>query len=551
MLSLDVCRSPDDTSTHHRFARWALCSAVAVILSPAASAAPWGLAPVPQVPYGDTTLSDCVVRATHTISLPGLFFGISDGDQSPDRPRSDYCAGMGTVADPTAWEPGTGLVILGGNSKTFIPKKAPQLRDVAIYGFEIDMFRISKMSDAVVPDPTLYPLSGVVEKDVRGITLPPNVQTGFTPDQFDPMPAFPVIAAAGANVNVPNRGEVTLAPGIYGDLTIGGAATVKLDGPGDFTFKSIHADNGCVFDPIHDENIETATNIYVEEFVHFGEFCDINPDDDPDDPNDDPDMPNKSVYFYIQGTDGSYGGANDSVDGLDGSGPAAFEYFGDRQFNACFVYTPNGTNNLRGVGDPRGYDVQFLGKHFQGLNLKVELYSPTKTQCPPLVPPVQCGAIGRLTIDPPNLPTQAGALHCLPNGELEVKGWALEIPLSVDTLEFYDINQPIPSTGQARNPCFTLTADADPTVSQLEAVPDPVAAIPAVESLLLTKTGGNFTQDLFNACSGLSSPTQAQVHAVLVAPLDPNTGVPVCYSNVTNYQIHSQAQALTCEVAAP
>jgi hypothetical protein len=400
-----------------------------------------------------------------------------------------------------------------------------------------------------VPDPILYPLSGVVEKDVRGITLPPNVQTGFTPDQFDPMPPFPVITAGATDINVPNRGVVTLSPGVYGALTIGGAATVKLDGPGDFTFKSIHADNGCVFDPIQDENIEAATNIYVEEFVHFGEFCDINPDDDPDDPNDDPDQPNKSVYFYIQGTDGSYGGANESVDGLDGSGPAAFEYYGDREFNACFVYTPNGTNNLRGVGEPRGYDVQFLGKHFQGLNLKVELFSPTKTQCPPLVPQVQCGALGRVTTDPPALPFTAGAFNCLASGELELKGWALSIPLSVKQLEFYDKDASIPVSSIGRTPCFVLNADTDPLVSGLVAEPDPTAPIPAVMSLLRTETGGTIAQELYNNC--VNATGQAEVYPVLVSPNSPDTGVPVCYSVATEWQVVGQNGASRCQIQAP
>lgn len=542
---------------------------LAMLYAPAASSAPWGLGHVPVLRDPTTEVSDCVVRATHKIALEGLFYGSAD-ESGPDGqgcdlcPRSDYCAGLGEDTDGDGemdeWVPGTGMIKLGGLSKAFVPFDAPALRDVAIYGYRIDMERISRMSDAIVPDPA-WPDSGVYAQGVKipvdhteaGIRGPAYIREILTPDQLPALPPFPSYASTGPDIVIPPAGSLTLTPGNYGTLYVGPKATLNLDGPGDYIFKWVYVAEGALVDPIHDEDIAIPwTRILVEDFVSVREFVVFNPDDDPNDPTDDPTRPNKSVYIYVANPDGCVAEAvNDNEPGLEPSGcPAAFEYYGDREFNACYVYTPNGTSNLRGVGDPDGYDIQFIGKHFQGLNRKVQLRSPPKDQCPPFGEVAECGTIGRVTnslryrelIDAGGtLPTdEIGALKCMANGELQVKGWylSLEKPATVWTLEFYKVLDNLPVNTVTRVPCYVLSTDSD----ELEVLQDPIEAI-ADRDLLRTVTGGNFAQELLAACG--SDP----VYPVLFAPISQDTSLPVCFSEASEWVISSDGN--TCSIDLP
>ena len=539
---------------------------LAVLYAPSASSAPWGLGNVPILPDDTTELSDCVVRATHAIALEGLFYGDADksgtdGKGSDAYPRSDYCAGLGEDADGDGemddWVPGTGMIKLGGLSKAFVPFDAPDLQDVAIYGYRIDMERISRMSDAVVPEAGLAG-SGVYARGIKiplghtepGIRGPAYIREVLTPDQLPSLPPFPTYVSTGPDVVVPNGGMLTLGPGNYGKLIVENMATLKLAGPGDFIFEYVVVGQGALVDPIHDEDISAPwTRIMVEDFVRINEFAVFNPDDDPDDPTDDPTRPNKSVYIYVSSPDGCRP-ENDNEPGLEPLGcAAAFEYYGDREFNACYVYTPNGTNNLRGVGDPDGYDVQFIGKYFQGLNRRVELHSPPKDLCPP-DQVVECGTIGRVTNSPRlqdildaggTLPTdEVGAFKCMANGELQLKGWllSLENPQTVWTLEFYRVPDSLPVNTVTRVPCYVLSTDAD----ELEVLQDPIEAI-ADRDLLRTVTGGNFAQQLLAACG------PDPVYPVLFAPISQDTSLPVCFSEASEWVIKSDGTA--CSIDLP
>jgi hypothetical protein len=195
---------------------------------------------------------------------------------------------------------------------------------------------------------------------------------------FPAFPVFPTISVPGGTPDqtVPNGGTLSLPPGTYGRLALGKDATVNFTGSGTYTFKSIEAGLSSHLNFAQDDVI-----LRVEEWMHVSEYSQFNSDG------------RLNVVIYVAGTDGKYGGLNGNRDGVTANSPAAFGFDGDGPFIACFIYTPNGTMNLRGHLTSVS---QFFGKDFQQVStIAITMVHPQQI-CFNVVP-VQCTFISRIS----------------------------------------------------------------------------------------------------------------------------------------------------------
>jgi hypothetical protein len=201
---------------------------------------------------------------------------------------------------------------------------------------------------------------------------------------FPAFPVFPPISVPGGTPDVPpvpNGGTVSLPPGTYGRLTLGKDATVNFTDSGTYTFKSIEAGLSSHLNFAKDDVI-----LRVEEWMHVSEYSQFNSDG------------RLNVVIYVAGTDGKYGGLNGNRDGVANNKPAAFGFDGDGPFIACFIYTPNGTMNLRGHLTSVS---QFFGKDFQQVStIAITMVHPQQICFNP--PIVQCAFISNISCNASN-----------------------------------------------------------------------------------------------------------------------------------------------------
>lgn len=303
---------------------------------------------------------------------------------------------------------------LGGSASTDIPDGAPgpacpsALPVVGIIAPKVTLNNFAHVSMVIYDLATgSYTVSG---SSIVQPSLPCHLfsDLGNNPLQdtgnksLPDFPSFPTITVGPGNVIVPTSGTVNLTPGSYQDLIIGAFGTVNFTQAGTYQFRRIIAATASTYKLVmQDDGIQ----INVKEFVRLAEYGDFNP------------TARQQVTLYVEGFDGSYGGANKNKNGVTrsiGTFPAAFEYDGDGNFNACFVFVKNGTMNLRGH---QTYVTQWFGNSLQQIStLGIDLQRPDST-CFERAP-IQCACIndfklnkntGVLTVSGENFSTKTVA----------------------------------------------------------------------------------------------------------------------------------------------
>ncbi len=286
------------------------------------------------------------------------------------------------------------LIRLGGGGGTDMPEGAPgpacpsALPIVGIIAPNVTLNNFAHVSMVIFDQATgSYTVSG------SGIVQPalpchlfndlgnnPLQDTGSKalPD----FPSFPTITVGAADVVVPQSGTVNLSPGNYRDLLIGAYGKVNFTASGIYQFRRIITATASTYSL---NMLADDVQINVKEFVHLSEFGNVNP------------TGATGLTIYVEGFDGPYGGANKNKNGVTraiGTFPAAFEYFGDGHFIACFVFVKNGTMNLRGH---QTFMTQWFGNSLQQIGtLGIGLQHPTEI-C--FVQALQCACINGFKLD--------------------------------------------------------------------------------------------------------------------------------------------------------
>jgi len=268
-----------------------------------------------------------------------------------------------------------GSAVIGGTTYTRIPKGAPAVDlcpgfpdDVAVIAKDLTRGNFSQLSHIIYDTltnncvtgcsgPTINEGPDKMCKNVRNDTgaigdvdcLPDFPAfpvfsaavggTDFECKNTDPQPC--VVPAVGTrDIIVGSTATVILSPGTYRDLSYGGHSHINFQFGTDglFNFRRIFPTLNAAgsYQLIFDDDV----SVRVKEFVRFTEYGNVNQ------------TGAKGVTLYVEGFDGSYGGANKNTLGVvrgGASAPAAFQYQGDGVFDLCFVFVKNGTINVRGT----------------------------------------------------------------------------------------------------------------------------------------------------------------------------------------------------------
>lgn len=272
------------------------------------------------------------------------------------------------------------IITLGGTATTAVPVGAPALKDVAVIAPNVVLHSFAKVSMVIFDQATgSYTVSGtgIVQPNPGNLfnDLGNNPLNNTGIKDLPPFPVFPTITPGAADVVVPANGTVNLPAGNYRDLIIGANATVNFQGPagGVFQFRRILSITDSSY---HINFLANDIQVLVKEFVHLDEFGAFN------------ESGKTGITLFVEGFDGTYGGANKNKNGVVRAGtalPAAFEFGGDGPFIACFAFVKNGTINLRGITQ---YATQWFGNSLQEIsNLTINLQSPGQncigsTPCP-------------------------------------------------------------------------------------------------------------------------------------------------------------------------
>jgi hypothetical protein len=184
-------------------------------------------------------------------------------------------------------------------------------------------------------------------------------------------PPFPSFSASNnaADDLVCTASGTNIVPGTYRDLKILQNGKCNFRGPGDYNFRRVSADVYSRYQlnfldrPAQCDPDLFPFNLNVKEFMFLAEYGLINADKTP------------SVFFHVEGTDGTYGGANKSPLLIH----SAFTYMGDGVFFTCYVFVPNGTIGLRGHGTP---NTRWIGEAFAEIpSLTVNVAGPLNPEC--------------------------------------------------------------------------------------------------------------------------------------------------------------------------
>lgn len=314
----------------------------------------------------DYRLDNFIILVDEQIVIPGAF---------------DVESGFGGVrADGTARRSDLGSrdrIVLGGLLATRVPVEAPLLptvpppldingQGVAVIGKNITLKNFARVSHIIYDlatgsftDSRVSKVGPALTEDDLGLNSLNDTNVKALPD----FPSFPTITPGTVDIVVPANGTASPIPGAYRDLIVGSRGIVNFQS-GVYTFRRIIVGTASAYKLIMENDVQ----INVKEFVRLAEYGDVNP------------TLSKNVTIYVEGQDGSYGGANKNAKGVthpNGSAlPAAFEYDGDGVFRLCFVFAKNGTMNLRGHSAP-AYATQFFGNSFQEIgNLRFVLRHP-------------------------------------------------------------------------------------------------------------------------------------------------------------------------------
>ncbi len=306
--------------------------------------------------------------------------------------------GIGAGAIPRRSDLGSrSFAEIGGRLRTFVPVGAPEaspVTDVAIIAPNVKLGNFATVSHVIYDAGTgSYDdagTSGRIGPSVLEDSLGTNSLNSSGIADLPAFPTFPTFTAGAVDVVVPGNDVVNLPPGSYRDLLIGFRATVNFSS-GVYDFRRIIARTAGSYNLIM---LDDFIQINVKEFVRLAEFGNFNPTRQDD------------IILYVEGIDASYGGANRNQNGvgpnpITGVGPdpapAAFQYDGDGQFNACFVFVKNGTINLRGNSGPPNWATMWFGRAFhQFSSLRIKLEHPG-TVCFE-EPGIDCACITNFTL---------------------------------------------------------------------------------------------------------------------------------------------------------
>ena len=212
-----------------------------------------------------------------------------------------------------------------------------------------------------------------------GVSTPSSV---LPPEEcpVDPQkPSFDVSFDAADDV-VCTQAGTDIFPGKYRDLKVDFRGKCNFQGPGEYNFRSINADTNSTyeFNFLSGQcNADNGFNINVLEFAFFGEYGFFNKANTP------------SVFLYVAGIDSDWPERTYRVTSFISpftSTYPAFGYKGDGEFNACYVFAPNGTVALKGKSD-KPFNAVWIGKYFWEWNtLRVQTQPPGnfETCCQPV-----------------------------------------------------------------------------------------------------------------------------------------------------------------------
>jgi len=284
------------------------------------------------------------------------------------------------------------ILQIGGSGSTYVPVEASALTDVAVIGRNVRLRNFAKVSHVIYDD-----VAGSYSKSGTSIVGPSLVETfainsiAGTDSDLPAFPAFPTFTASANpldDVVVAASATVNLAPGIYRDLRVGLKGIVNFTESGIYTFRRIIINQNSNYSL---NMLANDIEIRVQDFVALGEYGRINP------------SAATGVVFYVAGLDDSYAGANGNALGVNrvagrlpaGQFPAAFQYRGDGIFNACFVFVPNGTINLKGA---QTFDTQWFGDSFKQFQAKG--FTLQQIIEPPCfeVPGIECACISNFKL---------------------------------------------------------------------------------------------------------------------------------------------------------
>ena len=351
-------------------AAWAL-AAIAGSAGLPAQAAPHEPASIPR------TLTewrdDCLMYTTLGIDIIGPFevFGDPNPAGSPRLPfRSDVCT--------------TGVAEIGESGmKTEIPVGAPELLDVAVIAPTLNLNRASETSDCVFDSAnagglTVSPEASVVcpvQQDVDLSTMPDFAELSAVL----PFPVFnagtedDIVAAGDTKTLLPEDDN----PDQYRNILLGSTARLVFPKPGNYRFESLQSEIRA--DKVFLDVQAAGVNIMVKGCMYLGHRSRVNEDD------------YRLFKVFVEGVD---------ADCPERTGetqpPTAFTYDGDGRFNACYVYSPNGTQTWRGIPKvTRTYKTQIFATDFtmRGRRTRVSLSHPEDIDCfEQVIPDLMCEA---------------------------------------------------------------------------------------------------------------------------------------------------------------
>jgi hypothetical protein len=179
-----------------------------------------------------------------------------------------------------------------------------------------------------------------------------------------PFPSLPSNLHLAADVVCTEAG-VDIVPGDYRDLIVEFRGKCNFQGPGTYNFRSIQSLVSSTYSLNFlngDCDADNGFNINVEKFVRLKEYGSVNMANTP------------SVFFNVAGQDDPYDAIrldDENPDSPFTGQPAVFYYGGDGNFNACWVFTPNGTTALHGKSDTI-WNVQWINKYiFEHSTLRI------------------------------------------------------------------------------------------------------------------------------------------------------------------------------------
>ena len=454
-------------------------------------------------------IKNCLVYATESVTLPGnlkIFAGPDDIDTF----RSDVCAVLSLT--------------LGGTSAAAVPKEATKLVDVALAAQTIFLEKKSKSSDCVwdtnlgalveganvskvCPEQQPVDLTGM-PTDISTVIPFPTIAPGASPaDDLDvPQSETYELYLTGPTC-MPSADADGCAVAPFGRITLNLNSTIRLMEAGSYQALSIATSGSSTRSFI--EVAQERTSLLVKEYMLMGHRSNVNVDD------------TRLFKVFVEGID-----ANNVANWS--ASETAYSFRGDGAFNACYVYSPNGTQTWRGKPTKqRGYKTQVFTKAIvQDTNLNIIFEHPQDEECFALE--TDCACISQSAV-PMLCDSATGAVR-------------------IEAINAYD-----KSVGEL----LFLTEDAllpaAPTTTQLRDAS--CFSIPGAELTFNDTTRDSIiTPDIFDpsdiqtACG-----TPENLVPYIVGPVDPAEGpdVPVsCFSTYQDKRLNIPGQDM-CNVVDP